>query len=146
MINRKVKRVFASLLAAGMLFGCVLASAESETGNDMEMMQGGFGGGRGPMGRGNGNMGGQTQTDPALQAIDDVLPVRICFTDAVFLAIGIEQPDAVPLLRRLFFFVRQDCIRRPRDDRHHGDVQMFAEHLCEAFDQIAVGRDPFLRP
>ena len=71
MINRKVKRVFASLLAAGMLFGCVPASAESETGNDMEMMQGGFGGGHGPMGQRNGNMGGQAQTDPALQAVID---------------------------------------------------------------------------
>lgn len=89
MITKKVKRVFAALLAAGMVFESIPAYAENETGHTMEMMQDssdgenapdrfsgeergpGNGGGRGPMHQGNGDMGGQTQTDPALQAVID---------------------------------------------------------------------------
>ena len=61
MINKNIKKVFAAVLAAGMLLGSVPAYAQGETGN----------GGHGPMGHGNGNMGGQVQTDPALQAVID---------------------------------------------------------------------------
>lgn len=88
MINKNVKSIFAAVLAAGMLLGSVPAYAESEAGNDVSMMPGGFGaegqgedfagrgkgpgnGGPGMMGQGKGNMGGQAQTDPALQAVID---------------------------------------------------------------------------
>lgn len=89
MINRNVKRVFVSLLAAGILFGCAPTSAESGIGNERETVsngsgdestQSGFsgeergpgkGGGHGSMGPGNGNMGGQAQTDSSLQAVID---------------------------------------------------------------------------
>ena len=43
MINRNVKRVFVSLLAAGMLFGCAPTSAESGTGNETETVSNGSG-------------------------------------------------------------------------------------------------------
>lgn len=87
MMSKNVKRVFAAVLAAGMLLGSIPAYAERETQNDGTMMPGGFGtegtpdgfngqgrgpgdgGGRGPMGQGN--MGGQSQIDPALQAVID---------------------------------------------------------------------------
>ena len=87
MSNRSPKRVFAAVLAAGMLLGSFPVFAESEQESDMTMAAGGFGseiaqsgfadhgrgpgngGGRGPMGQGN--MGGQSQTDPALQAVID---------------------------------------------------------------------------
>ena len=88
MINRNVQSVFTAVLAAGMLLGSVPVYAESETGNDVSMMQSGFGAdgqtegfagrGKGPenedkgmMGQGNGNMGGQAQTDPAMQSVID---------------------------------------------------------------------------
>ena len=107
MINGNIKKVLASFLAAGMLFGSIPVYAENAAGDDLsigtdesgseappeiinaEDPQGSFsseeegpgnggrengpgnGGGHGPMNRGNGNMGGQTQTDPALQAVID---------------------------------------------------------------------------
>ncbi len=96
MMRRSLKRVFAPLLAAVMLLGCVPACAEEDTAvipeEETDVSGGGMpvdgfpgegrgaeNGGRGPMGRGNGNGeggpmgngGGQTETDPALQSVID---------------------------------------------------------------------------
>ena len=81
------------------MLGCVPAYAETENDSEMPVMSemmdsqkpdgniegGGFrhgnGGGRGPMGQGNGMMGGPSQTDPQLQAvIDEAAPKFESFT------------------------------------------------------------------